>query len=74
MTSLIIFQVAYFTTLCPLIILIVLMVLGCKLEGSSTGIYVMLEPRWDKLKDMHVGTRIMHKIIQFSTIHCVLSM
>ena len=49
-------QVVYFTATFPYIILIILLIRGCTLEGAVDGIIFYVNPIWSKLADATVST------------------
>ncbi len=51
-------QVMYVVTIFPYVMLTVLLVRGCTLEGASKGIEFYLKPDWDRLSDGAVCTVI----------------
>ena len=42
-------QVTYITALFPYVIMVILLVQGLRLEGSSTGIMYYITPQWNRL-------------------------
>ena len=47
-------KVVYFTVSFPYIILIVLLVACCTLEGATNGVYYFLKPDWSKLLEVSI--------------------
>ena len=45
---------AYFTAVFPYLVLVILLIRGCTLEGSELGIRYYLEPDFERLKDPQV--------------------
>ena len=47
-------QVVYFTATFPYLILIILLIRGCTLEGAGNGIRFYVTPDWSRLADSQV--------------------
>ena len=48
------FQVVYFTATFPYVILLILLVRGCTLDGAIDGVLYFIVPKWEKLLDLNV--------------------
>lgn len=51
-------QVVYFTATFPYVVLLILLVRGCTLEGSLEGIIFYLTPKWEYLLRAQVNTPV----------------
>jgi SNF family Na+-dependent transporter len=49
------YKVAYVTAIFPYVVLFVLLVTGCTLEGAKNGVNYYITPDWKKLADISVG-------------------
>lgn len=48
------FQVVYFTATFPYVILIILVIYGCTLNGAVEGLKYLFIPNWEKLLEIQV--------------------
>ena len=53
-------QVVYFTATFPYVVLTILLIRGCLLEGAGEGIKFYMIPDWSKLTDAAVGKDLLN--------------